>query len=322
MEDAFVILLFTFFTQQLQLLWRRSEDDDSDPPLRSQSDPQHTERPGSSKKQPSSTAFFPWLEVDVQADECRDYFPADVIRNVIPNPSNPTPLKLSVVLEAFQQFFGKFQALLRENQSLQRRGRMYDDLFKKYRILEEKLAKSRLDQTSGHNGLTHGHATDLMKQKIAELQEQLRQVGPLQRAYARSEDRCKQLVEVTQQWSIECEGKMKVVRILEKEVEQLKAQVQHLEGRVNKYKKYWADTKDLHLGRATDAQFEELRSELASRRLLYDQVCAFLSSDSLWPHLYPNSEVSLAWRVQIERYLNAEASLVWRVQIKRFPTCE
>ena len=107
---------------------------------------------------------------------------------------------------------------------------------------------------------------------IADQEEQLRQVNPLQRAYMRSEERCKQLVEVTQQWSIECEEKLKVIKMLEKEAEQLKAQIQQLEGRVTKYKKYWMDTKDMQMGRVSDVQFEELRSELASRRQLYDQV--------------------------------------------------
>ncbi len=281
MEDAFIILLFTFFTQQLQLLWRRGSQDPPSPQRALQSSPQHAsnrEAATSTSWRQTATPMFPWLEVDVQVEECRDYFPSEVVKSVLPNSSNPTPLKLSVILEAFQQFLHGYEGVKKENQSLQRKGRMHDELLKKCRILEEKLTRARSEQL-GHNGLSHTHAaaSQIAKEKIADLEEQLRQVDPLQRAYIRSEERCEQLVEVTQQWSIECEEKLQVIKVLEKEVEQLKSQIQHLEERVAKYKKYWADTKDQPLGRATDAQFEELRSELACRRQLYDQVMSMSS---------------------------------------------
>lgn len=286
MEDAFIILLFTFFSQQLQFLWGQRPQDLTDPlpPQKAQSHPQHKEKEyGTSTASVShwspGPGMFPWLEVDVQAEECRDFFPSNIVKSVQPNPNNPTPLKLSVILEAFQQFMRGFEALKKENQSLQRKGRTYDELFKKYRILEEKLNQTRSEnQQQGKNGISHTeHSATLEKivrleAMIADQEEQLRQVSPLQRAYMRSEDRCKQLVEVTQQWSIECEEKLKVIKMLEKEAEQLKAQIQQLDGRVAKYKKYWIDTKDVQMGRVSDAQFEELRSELASRRQLYDQV--------------------------------------------------
>ena len=90
-----------------------------------------------------------------------------------------------------------------------------------------------------------------LQEEVKQLQREIQQKNQLlekERTGSQAElerERDRQLAEVTQQWSIECEGKMKVIGVLEKEVEQLKAQIQHLEGRVIKYKKYWKDTRDL-----------------------------------------------------------------------------
>ena len=91
-------------------------------------------------------------------------------------------------------------------------------------------------------------------------------------AYIRSEERCKQLVEVTQQWAIECDEKVRFIHALEKETSDLKTHLQQLDARVSRYKKFWMENKDLPRGRVSDYQFDELRSELAFRRELYDQV--------------------------------------------------
>lgn len=97
---------------------------------------------------------------------------------------------------------------------------------------------------------------------------------PLQLAYVGSEERCKQLVEVTQQWAIECDEKLRYIQMLEKEGEKLRGQLQQQEARVSKYKKFWMENKEavVSAGKVSDYQFEELRSELACRRELYDQV--------------------------------------------------
>lgn len=309
MEDAFVILFFTFITQQLQHFWKQHT---THPPH-----DQHTQSRDHDYREPylsSSCGVFPWLKVDIPFEEARDFFPAEVIKGVMPNSSDPVALKVSVLLEAFQQFLRAFDSLKRENVSLQRRAKMYDELVRKNRILETKLNQMQAGQygIAPVQGGTSPSET-AMREKIADLEEQLKQVGTasnvyttedrrqgihihlltnsllerfyyntvylnfiqvesLQKAYIRSEERCKQLVEVTQQWAIECEEKLQLIQVLEKETEQLKTQNQQLDVRVTKYKKYWSDTKDLPKGRVSDSQFEELRSELASRRELYDQV--------------------------------------------------
>ncbi len=144
--------------------------------------------------------------------------------------------------------------------------------------LESKLKQMEDTSDVSHRGSSGGgYATfspsasfDLTtRERIGDLKHQLEQV---QNAYARSEERCKQLVEVTQQWALECDEKMKLVRIEEKTVQQLTGEMEQAERRVEKYKKYWMDTKDLPRGRVSDSQFEELRSEMALRRELYDQV--------------------------------------------------
>ena len=64
---------------------------------------------------------------------------------------------------------------------------------------------------------------------MAELEEQVKLAEPLQQAYSRSEERCVQLVEVTQQWAIECEEKVRMIEVLEKEADQLKGALQQLD---------------------------------------------------------------------------------------------
>ena len=113
-------------------------------------------------------------------------------------------------------------------------------------------------------------------------------------------------MEVTQQWSLECDEKLRLIQHHEreadrfrKEAEQLQKEAGLLEGRVSKYKKFWLENKDvLGLGagvggagvggggRVSDAQFEELRSELACRRELYDQVSTALALASPNPSHY------------------------------------
>jgi molybdopterin converting factor small subunit len=174
---------------------------------------------------------------------------------------------------------------------------MYDELSRKFRALESKM--TQMKQAGGtampltnSDFSTHGcgvpstwnatppgaslnsEAYAALQRRASKLEEELKQVKTLQEAYSRSEERCIQLVEVTQQWAIECDEKVKVIHLLEKEAEQLKVTVQQLESRVSKYKKFWMDTKDApkDVGKVSDVQFEELRTELAMRRELYDQV--------------------------------------------------
>lgn len=298
MEDAFIILFFTFITQQLQILWSNKPRNPSHNPSHHRANPaaQNAEQPG-------NPSVFPWLQVDVSSEEARDYFPAEVVKSVSPSLGNPACLKLSVLLEGFQQLIRAFGSLKQENWSLQRKGRMYDELARKFRALESKMTQMQQAGGCGHSNATphqmgisdtnatvyrygHSNATPwnaappqmpassdtnaALRRKVAELEEQAK---PLKQAYTRSEERCVQLVEVTQQWAIECEEKVRMIELLEKEAEQLKVAIQQLEPRVTKYKKYWMETKDApRVGKVSDGQFEELRTELAMRRELYDQV--------------------------------------------------
>ena len=302
MEDAFIVLFFTFITQQLQHLANRT------PRNSSHSHNGRTDTQDTGELSSPTNSLFPWLDVDTPLEEVRDFFPSEAVKSVMPNPNAPVHLKLSVILEAFQQFLRGLEALKQENQSLWRKGKVYDDLVKKYRALEAKMMEMQAKQNGLTTGATPTHvpghqmagqdpttvhmqrnfvptlgqnptvpsATE--RQRVADLEEQAKRVAPLEQAYVRSEERCKQLVEVTQQWALECDSKVQVIQILEKETEQLKATISQLDARVGKYKKYWLETKDAlppssSGGRGSDGtQFEELRSELAMRRELYDQV--------------------------------------------------
>ena len=104
----------------------------------------------------------------------------------------------------------------------------------------------------------------------------------LKRSYTRSEQRCKQLVVVTQQWALECEDKVKLINVQDMELKGVKEEIEQLERRVTKYKKFWVEYKKEGGGggggggegeeKESDLQFEELRNELAFRRELYDMV--------------------------------------------------
>ena len=249
MEDAFVILFFTFITQQLQHFLKQREDESS------------SIFPGSDSCS-SSTCKFPWLTLDLPLDNVRDYFPAEAIKTVVPNPNDPIPLKLSVILDAFQQFLDHFENMKAENQILRQ----------KLEIENESTELRSQDEFYPNSQWCSDISESATKKRIADLEEQLEQVEPLQKAYIRSEERCKQLVEVTQQWALECEEKIQLICVFETEVNQLKGEMEELEKRVAKYKKFWIMSKEHSNGRVNDSQFEELRNELAMRRELYDKV--------------------------------------------------
>lgn len=252
MEDSFVKILFIFIAQHFY--YHPSSKD------------QHKESAASrfeSHRESPICSNFPWLQIDISPDDCRDFFPAEVVKGILPNEHNPVELKLSVILESFRQFYQAAEGLKRENQSLQMKAKMFEEVVKKNRILESKLYQQHAQ------ALTVPAASPDPPEKTADLEKQ---IGLLQNAYTRSEDRCKQLVDVTQQWAIECGEKVNLINVLEKEIEQLKADVESLDNRVAKYKRYWVETKDQARDKVSDSQFEELRSELASRRELYDQV--------------------------------------------------
>ena len=271
------MLFYTFIVQQLQYFWKNSDKNPSHLEQNaSYSSNTYGEYSSPAVSQLCNKVIFPWLQVDLQLESASDYFPAEIIKGIIPSSSNPASMRLSVILEAFQQYFHAFEQMRKENQSLQRKAKMFDEVLKKNKLLEAKLKQM---QSSGQFSPICVNLSDdvtsqgrVMQEKIADLEEQMRQVEPLQKAYIRSEERCKQLVEVTQQWAIECDEKVNLIKVYEEENKQLKSQVEQLERRVAKYKKFWTDTKDQPKRKVPDSQFEELRNELAFRRELYDQV--------------------------------------------------
>ncbi|XP_064396529.1 uncharacterized protein LOC135343499 [Halichondria panicea] len=140
-----------------------------------------------------------WLDDDVFDDTITDYFPPDVVRVIS---QKIVPIKLSVILEAYQQLISK---------------------------------------TSD----TEDNSTVSLRSTLE-----------------KSEERCKQLVVVTQQWALECGDKDKAISIYEAETKQLKDVIVQLEKRIGKYKRYWQDNRSL----------EEMRTEVEQRKILHDKV--------------------------------------------------
>ena len=213
MEDAFIVLFFTLITQQLQQLLSSKRQKDGAPPHHDQATPFS----GASRLDPQADSTFPWLHLDVSSEDARDFFPAEVVRGIVPSSANPAPLKMSVILESFQQFVRAIEVSKQENQTLLRKARAHDDLLRKYRALETKFAQTR---TIPHNTTppsdktmpTHSSAK-AVEPAFRERDDHHQVVEALRQAHERSEVRCKQLVGVTQQWALECEEKVKVIQV-------------------------------------------------------------------------------------------------------------
>lgn len=249
--EAFTVLLFTFLSQ-LRLSLTRDEA--------SGEDKQSSSHPQRAKNQLS------WINLDVDYQSIREYFPAEFLKSVNPSVEHLLPLKLSVLLDAFQQFFQKYKMLLQDNESMQSKLKCLSELVQQKSILEAKLREREGAVGPSSSPFNKGVASQ------HDVRYKLQRLESLERAYANTEERCKQLVEVTQQWSAECADKDKLIAVQATQVEQLTSELDKTQKRLSKYKKHWIATKDAPPQRAPDAQFEELRLELACRRELHDQV--------------------------------------------------
>ena len=172
-------MLFFAFVSQLKSLLGKTEYEYDLPKLETVDEP---------TKDPWA---LPWLKDDVPWDSIRDYFPAESIKGI--SVTSPHPVRLSVLLDAFQQLMRKIKDITERNVLLEGRAGMVSDLMARITHLETQL--------SGYKG------DDGFK---GQLDEGSKEIESLQRSYYRSEERCKQLVIVTQQWAIECEDKDKV----------------------------------------------------------------------------------------------------------------
>ena len=115
--EAFVVLFFTFVCQHIQTL------------------------------QKSAASAFTWLQSDSNLEQIRDYFPPHIIHGIQPNIKHPVQLRLSVLLNAFQQFVTKFEALICENKSLESRAKLLQDLVERSTKLEDEIQEYRRRET-------------------------------------------------------------------------------------------------------------------------------------------------------------------------------
>ena len=236
--EAFTVLLFTFLSQlrvsiDQQLSLTRNESSQLD------------KKSSSTQKQGAKNCLS-WITLDVDWPSMRDYFPAQLLEGVNPSADHFVPMRLSVLLDAFQQLFQKYTKLAEDNRSIG-------------------------DLSAIHSSCSP-QSVNLSKGNEVS-QDQLKRLESIQRALANSEERCQQLVVVTQQWSAECADKDKLIAVQATQIGQLKDECDKIQKKMNKYKKHWMATKDAETKRVSDSQFEELRLELACRRELHDQVC-------------------------------------------------
>ena len=108
-----------------------------------------------------------------------------------------------------------------------------------------------------------------LRSKLESLKKQVMELEPLKRALARSEERNKQLVEVTQQWAIECQEKDSHIAVVETQYQQIRQERELFKKKLAKYKRQASVDREQ---KVPDCQFEELREELGYRRELYDKV--------------------------------------------------
>jgi hypothetical protein len=219
----------------------------------------HHQHPAGAKNQLS------WITLDVDCQSIRDYFPAEFLKGVNPSAEHLIPLRLSVLLDAFQQLIQKYKKLLQDNESMQSELKCLPEVVQQKSILEAELREREGGTVTVQSHSSHDqHAVAGYK---------LQRLQSLERAYVNAEERCKQLVEVTQQWSAECADKDKLIAVQATQIEQVSGELDKTLKRLSKYKKHWIATKDAPpMQRVPDAQFEELRLELACRRELHDQV--------------------------------------------------
>ena len=252
--EALSVLLFTFFSQLRVSLTPRGEVKSEDKKSSSTS---------SSYCGPGTESQLSWITLDVDYQSIREYFPAEFLKGVNPSAEHLIPLRLSVLLDAFQQLIQKYKKLIQDNESMQSELKCLPELVQQKSILESEL-REREGGTPSSKGAESQHAVAGYK---------LQRLQSLERAYLNAEERCKQLVEVTQQWSAECADKDKLIAVQATQIEQVSGELDKTQKRLSKYKKHWIATKDAPpMQRVPDAQFEELRLELACRRELHDQV--------------------------------------------------
>ena len=252
--EALSVLLFTFFSQLRVSLTPRGEVKSEDKKSSSTS---------SSHCGPGTKSQLSWITLDVDCQSIREYFPAEFLKGVNPSAEHLIPLRLSVLLDAFQQLIQKYKKLIQDNESMQSELKCLPELVQQNSILESEL-REREGGTPSSKGAESQHAVAGYK---------LQRLQSLERAYLNAEERCKQLVEVTQQWSAECADKDKLIAVQATQIEQVSGELDKTQRRLSKYKKHWIATKDAPpMQRVPDAQFEELKLELACRRELHDQV--------------------------------------------------
>ena len=181
--DPFSVLFFAFISQ-LKSYLSKTEYEHDIPKLETVDEPS------------ISPWALPWLNDDVPFESIREFFPAESIKGM--PVTSPQSIRLSLLLEAFQQHTRKMNDMSERNQSLEH---MVTDLSARIAYLEAQLSAQKgerqMEEMSGDDGC-NGQT------------EVVDKVESLQRSYCKSEERCKQLVVVTQQWAIECEDKDKV----------------------------------------------------------------------------------------------------------------
>lgn len=252
--EALSVLLFTFFSQ-LRVTLTRGEATSED-----------KQSSSSSSRDQGAKNQLSWITLDVDCQSIRDYFPAEFLKGVNPSAEHLIPLRLSVLLDAFQQLLQKYRKLLHDNESMQSELKSLPELVQQKSTLEAKLREQEGTLPPYSSSSKGAESQRDVRYKLQRLQS-------LERAYVNAEERCKQLVEVTQQWSAECADKDKLIAVQATQIEQVTGELDKTQKRLSKYKKHWIATKDAPPPkRAPDAQFEELRLELACRRELHDQV--------------------------------------------------
>ena len=260
--EAFTVLLFTFFSQLRVSIDRQPSS------TRDGDDTSSKEKPSSSSSQcQPSKNHLSWINLDVDHQSIREYFPAELLKGVNPSVEHLVPLRLSVLLDAFQQLYQKYMNLVQNNESMENKLKCLPNATELNSMSEAK-ASEREDGLDLHSHSSKG------AERRHDVSDKLQRLESLERAYANTEERCKQLVEVTQQWSAECADKDRLIAVQATQIEQLQTELEKTDKRLSKYKKHWIATKDAPPQRASDAQFEELRLELACRRELHDQVCS------------------------------------------------
>ena len=206
----------------------------------------------------------PRCELDIDEREIRRHFPASVRFKDEPANGGQELLRLSTVLEAFKQFWLKFQQLLVDKETADENLRRVKE---NNTLLRDQV---RVYKQTVQDSPTGGQlvVTDLQI-KLSDAEQQVRKIAPLKTSLAKVERDNKDLRKINEDWVRDCLLRDHQITDLVKDKKRLTQQVEVCHQRVHKYKQQ--HVKDTH----STAKFDQVKADLDQQCQMNEEVICF-----------------------------------------------